>query len=70
MTGHQNQCAKVIGICALVNIVLNFIAIPTLGILGAGLATGLSMALWNIWLNTLVVKYLDVNPSIVAALRS
>ncbi len=70
MTGHQNQCAKVIGICALINIVLNFIAVPTLGILGAGLATGLSMAVWNIWLNTLVVKYLDVNPSIVAALRS
>ncbi len=67
MTGHQNQCAKVIGICALVNIALNFIAIPTLGILGAGLATGLSMALWNVWLNTLVVKHLDINPSVVAA---
>lgn len=70
MTGHQNQCAQVIGICALINIVLNFIAIPPLGILGAGLATGLSMAVWNIWLNTLVVKHLGVNPSIVAALRS
>ena len=70
MTGHQNQCAKVVGICALINIVLNLIAIPTLGIFGAGLATGLSMAVWNVWLNTLVVKYLGVNPSIVAALRS
>lgn len=70
MTGHQNQCAKVISICALINIVLNFITIPTLGILGAGLATGLSIAVWNIWLNTLVVKHLDVNPSIIAALRS
>ena len=70
MTGHQNQCAKVIGICALVNIVLNYIAIPRWGILGAGLATGLSMALWNIWLNALVVKHLNVNPSIIAALRS
>ena len=68
MTGHQNQSAKVIGICALINIALNFMAIPTLGILGAGLATGFSMALWNIWLNNLVVKYLNINPSIVTAL--
>jgi O-antigen/teichoic acid export membrane protein len=69
MTGHQNQCARVMGICALVNVILNSIAIPTLGIFGAGLATGLSVALWNIWLCRLVVKYLNVNPSITAALR-
>lgn len=69
MTGHHNQCAFVFGCSALVNLGLNLILIPTWGILGAAIATALSMMLWNIWLNFLVVKYLGVNPSIVAALR-
>lgn len=69
MTGHHNQCAFVVGCSALMNVGLNLIGIPTLGILGAALATAVSMAVWNIWLNRLVVKYLGVNPSIVASLR-
>ncbi|RUT05623.1 polysaccharide biosynthesis protein [Dulcicalothrix desertica PCC 7102] len=68
MTGHQNQCAVVVGISALVNIVLNLIGIRTLGILGAALATAFSMMLWNLWLHRLVVKHLGIRPSIVAAL--
>jgi hypothetical protein len=27
------------------------------------------MMVWNVWLNRLVVKYLVINPSIVAAMR-
>lgn len=69
MTGYQKQCAIVVSLCALINCALNLIWIPWLGIQGAALATSISMALWNIWLNSLVVKYLGVNPSIVAALR-
>ena len=69
MTGHQNQCAKVIGCCAILNLFLNWISIPYLGILGAAIATAISMSLWNIWMNALVVKHLGVNPSIVAAWR-
>lgn len=70
MTGHQNQCAMVVGWSGLLNILLNWISIPQLGILGAAIATAISMSLWNIWMNRLVVKYLDVNPSIVAAIRN
>lgn len=69
MTGHQNQCAIVVGWSGLLNILLNWISIPHLGILGAAIATAISMSLWNIWMNRLVVKYLDVNPSIMAAIR-
>ena len=69
MTGHQNQCAKVVGCCAILNLFLNWISIPYLGILGAAIATAISMSLWNIWMNALVVKHLGVNPSIVAAWR-
>lgn len=69
MTGHQNQCALVVGGSALLNVGLNAIGIPWFGILGAAMATAISMATWNIGLNLLVVKYLKVNPSIVAAFR-
>lgn len=70
LTGYQTQCALVMGISALANVVLNAIGIPWLGIVGAALATAFSMALWNIWLYVLVVKHLNVRPSIIAALRS
>lgn len=68
MTGHQNQCARVVGWSALLNLLLNLIGIPLLGTVGAALATAISMAVWNLWMNQLVVKYLGVNPSIWAAL--
>jgi O-antigen/teichoic acid export membrane protein len=69
MTGHQNQSAVVMGISALVNLILNLIGIYWLGILGAALATAFSLMLWNLWLHRLVVKYLGIYPSIIAAMR-
>ena len=67
MTGHQKQSAKVMGWSATTNIVLNLICIPYFGILGAAIATAISMALWNLWSHRLVVNYLKIDPSIVAA---
>lgn len=69
MTGHHNQCAFVVGCSAILNLDLNWVSIPWLGILGAAVATAISMSLWNVWLNRLVVKHLNIDPSIVAALR-
>lgn len=69
MTGHQDQCARVLGWTVLANILLNAIGIYLLGILGAALATAVSIALWNFWLHYLVVKNLGVRPSIVSASR-
>ena len=65
MTGHHRQCAFVLGCSAVLNLILNAILIPLLGILGAAIATATTMALWNIWLHQLVTKYLGVKPSIV-----
>ncbi|MEM8827790.1 MAG: flippase [Cyanobacteria bacterium P01_G01_bin.19] len=70
MTGHHRQCAYVLGCSAILNLTLNAILIPTIGILGGAIATAASMALWNIWLHQLVVKYLGVRPSIVSTFRS
>jgi O-antigen/teichoic acid export membrane protein len=69
MTGYQVQLSRVMGVSALVNVVLNLVGIHYLGGLGAAIATAFSMALWNIWLHAIVVKRLDVHPSILAAFR-
>ncbi|NET32671.1 MAG: oligosaccharide flippase family protein [Cyanothece sp. SIO1E1] len=70
MTGHQRQCAYVATSSALLNLVLNAIGIPWLGILGAALATAVTMATWNLWMLVLVIKHIRVNSSIVFALTS
>ncbi len=69
MTGHHKQCAYVLGCSAILNVILNAILIPTMGILGGAIATALTMALWNIWLHQLVVRYLGVQPSIISTFK-
>jgi len=69
MTGHQQDCAKVYGACAAINIMLNAVGIYFLGILGAAMATAVSTLLWNAGLYRLVVEKLDVHPSLFDVLR-
>ena len=66
MTGHQNQSSKVLGYSALTNLVLNAVLIPRLGGLGAAIATATAMAMWNLWLYVLVVKYIGIHASALA----
>jgi O-antigen/teichoic acid export membrane protein len=68
MTGHQNKSVVVFAYAAILNIVLNAIAIPLIGAIGAALATALTTALWNIWLSFLVVKYVGVSPLVFRGL--
>lgn len=68
MTGHQNKSTLVFGCSALTNLILNAIAIPIFGSVGAAISTAIAMAMWNIWMLILVVKYLDVHPSIIYSL--
>ena len=70
MTGHHQQCAFVLGCSAILNVILNAILIPKVGIIGGAIATALTMALWNIWLHQLVIKHLGVRPSIVSTFSS
>ncbi|MEO1131876.1 MAG: polysaccharide biosynthesis C-terminal domain-containing protein, partial [Cyanobacteria bacterium J06639_1] len=67
MTGHQTETARVVGVTALMNLMLNWIGIRYFGIVGAALATALAMATWNVWLYCLVVRKLNVRPSILDA---
>lgn len=67
MTGHHKQCAYVLGCSAGLNLILNAVLIPTLGIMGAAIATATTMILWNVWLHQLVIKHLNLKPSIISA---
>jgi len=65
MTGHQKQFSKVIIISSILNIILNYLFIPVLGIEGAAVATMISTILWNIWMSYDVWKFLNLKPSIL-----
>lgn len=48
MTGKVKQFNKIVSVAAVINLTLNVILIPMYGILGATIATGFSMIVWNI----------------------
>jgi O-antigen/teichoic acid export membrane protein len=56
MTGHEKDTARVLLMTAVLNILLNALLIPLYGILGAALATGFSLVLWNVVLHILVYR--------------
>ncbi|MBN1464715.1 flippase [candidate division KSB1 bacterium] len=69
LTGYQNLTAKVMGIAVAVCIVLNLLLIPPLGALGAALASGLTMALWNVTLVVMDILVVRLDPSILCLVR-
>lgn len=68
MTGHQNKSLPVFAFSAILNLVLNAIAIPRFGIVGAAMTTSFTLVVWNIWLSILAVKYIGIQPSIFYSL--
>jgi len=68
MTGHEKDEAKVVTISATLNLVLNFILIPSLGGIGAAIATAISYMLWRFWLWRYVKLRLGINSSAFASI--
>lgn len=64
MTGHQKKVAQVLAVSAVINVVLNVSLIPPFGMNGAALATGISMAIWNVIMLVVVRQTLHLNPTI------
>ena len=56
MTGHEGDSAKAIGTSAVLNVALNLLLIPRLGMVGAAAATATSMAVYNTLLAAFVYK--------------
>ncbi len=50
MTGHEKDCLYGMSAGAVVNVILNLVLIPLLGITGAALGTALSIVAWNVLL--------------------
>lgn len=48
MTGHQNAALMIQGLAAAINVALNLLLIPSMGMTGAAIATATAMIFWNI----------------------
>ena len=66
MTGHHKQAAIIVGVSAIINIALNAMFIPLLGIVGAAIATASATMLWNIVMLVYVMRNLKINSTILA----
>lgn len=50
LTGHEKDTLKVAALAAIINVILNFMLIPTYGALGSGVATGVAIVFINLTL--------------------
>ncbi len=60
MTGYQYYTAKVLAFTAAINIILNGILIPSIGAMGAAIATAFSTSIWNIFMMYYVWKKIKI----------
>lgn len=67
--GHHKAAAIIVTLAAVVNIILNFLLIPPFGMVGAALATTISLAGWNIGMVLYARRNLKLDPSIFCLLR-
>lgn len=64
MTGHERDAAKSVGVGVVVNIVLNALLIPRLGMTGAAIATFVSVLCWNAMMVVVVTKKTGIHSTI------
>jgi len=60
MTGHERQTYRAVIISAVINLVMNAALIPKFGVVGAGLATALSLIVSQIFLQRSVQRHLGI----------
>jgi O-antigen/teichoic acid export membrane protein len=60
MTRHERYAAQSAGAACLVNIGLNIILVPAMGITGAALATAVSLAIWSLILRHYAQRALGI----------
>ena len=57
MTGYEKSAQNTMLVIAVLNIVFNYLLIPSYGPFGAAVATTITMMGWNIWAAYLIHKY-------------
>lgn len=65
MTGYERDSAKIFGITAIVNILINPVGIYFYGAVGAAVVTALTTSIWNIWLYFVVKNRVGIKSSII-----
>ena len=66
MTKHQREASVIIGVSALLNIILNALLIPTIGLVGAAASTAVTTVLWNLAMLVFVQRRLNINSTVFA----
>jgi len=61
MTGHERDSLKAVIIAAVANVLLNLTLIPLFGIVGAAIATAITLFIWNLIMWRLVYKRIGLN---------
>jgi O-antigen/teichoic acid export membrane protein len=69
MTGRQQMSAVGVGVATGTNIMMNLILIPPYGVIGAAVATGISIVVWNVFLGFVVWKTLRIDCTVYRILR-
>jgi len=66
MTGRERPCMWIHARCAVLNIALNTAGIYFYGIIGAAMATAISLVVLNVWIYRTVRKHLGIDPTIIS----
>ena len=61
MTGHEKDTARAVAAAAVANVVMNLYFIPRWGVVGAAVASALSVIVWNGWLILAVRRRLGID---------
>jgi len=61
MTGHERDTARALSAAVVLNVALNLLLIPTLGLEGAATATSVTLVLWNLLLWRTVRRRLGID---------
>ena len=66
ITGHQNLCMRVFAFSIVATFLLILVLVPIYGVNGAAMTVLVVVLLWSTWLHILVVRHLDVRPSVLS----
>jgi O-antigen/teichoic acid export membrane protein len=66
MTGNQNAVGWTYGVAAVANIALNFLLVPSFGLMGAAIATAISIVASTLWLAVIVRRRLGITVFVLA----
>lgn len=70
MTGHHKRVAILFALAAVVNVFLNYLLIPSYGLMGAAVATLVSASLWKLYSIYFVMTALKLKPGLLSFTRA